>query len=96
MACVGRLTPAGLRKAFEMAWFKVIDQDKFKWTMARGDCDEPFLIPRRCKLIAPEIMDLAYDFEPETDLRERINEILLEEQALLQAAPTAMPSSPKS
>jgi len=58
------IPPAALKKAFIRAGFQVVAEDPFNWAMARGTSDEPFMIPKRGKLVSLEIMERARFLEP--------------------------------
>jgi hypothetical protein len=55
------LPPEQLKEAFEAGGYRIIDQDQYNWVLAKGDTDEPIVLPKRGKLVAIEIMEDAVE-----------------------------------
>jgi len=71
---VSPLSPRELKDAFEACAFVVIEETDFNWIMAKDGHDEPFVIPKRGKIVAREVLDAAMDHAPASTLHKTIYE----------------------
>lgn len=58
MAVLASIPPLDLKAVFEAEGFTVGCEDIYNWLMVRGD-EEPFLIPKRGRLVGVDIMAKA-------------------------------------
>lgn len=53
------LSPDALKDAFVATGWKVIDEDEYNWLLARGDSDEPFVLPKKGARVSVPVMQAA-------------------------------------
>lgn len=55
MPAVVPLPPDAIRELLESHGYEVIEEDEYNWAFAKGDDDEPVMVPRRVELVPLEI-----------------------------------------
>ena len=55
MPAVAPLPPDAIRELLESHGYEVIDQDDYNWVFAKGDSDEPVVVPKTVDLVPLEI-----------------------------------------
>jgi len=90
------LTHDGLRDAFVRAKYAVMDQDKYSFSVARGE-GAPFVVPRRGRFVHAEIVEAIYRNHFATaELRHEIEAQVQLEQAAAKAARPVVAAKPAS
>lgn len=97
MPVFSALTHDGLRAAFEKAGYAVLDEDKYNWKVGQGE-GVPFIIPRRGRLVAAEVVEGLYRSYWATPALQHEIELQMEIEvttsiAATQAAAAARPTS---
>lgn len=57
MPVLNPISPIRLKRAFETAGYKLIDEDEHIWVMAWTDDDVPFPISKHGKLVPNDLLD---------------------------------------
>lgn len=53
------IPPSMLKDAFASAGYRVIAEDEYNWALALATRDEPFILPKKGRLVSMEIMQAA-------------------------------------
>lgn len=61
MAVIAGIPPQSLKGVLERAGYKAIDEDELNWLMVKEGVDEPFIVPKKGRVLGVDIMSKAHD-----------------------------------
>ncbi len=61
MAVIAGIPPQALKSVLERAGYRAIDEDELNWLMVKDGVDEPFVVPKKGRVLGVDLMSKAHD-----------------------------------
>lgn len=61
MAMIAGIPGEALKRVLERDGYEAIDENEYNWLMVKPGVDEPFVIPKKGRVLGVDIMDKAYE-----------------------------------